>query len=159
MKRTPLGRNVAEIELTNDVLILFSYQTPVACKVNGKYFRTKQFWSVTTSRHINKWLNGADCGEIEQTALDDLMEGKMGKQMFRLIVTKKAQGLRQELEGNDCHTIKSLAGTLFHVATVTSVCVADLTGFVWLYMSKDVPTERWVDVPSEVAEVMGLNSQ
>lgn len=37
--------------------ILYSYQTPVAVHVEGiGYFRTAEKFSVTTSKHINKWL-------------------------------------------------------------------------------------------------------
>lgn len=80
----------------------------------------------------------------------------MKNQNFRVIVTKSNLEGRQELSADDCHTAKSLAGTLFHVNTVVSVCVADITGFVWLYMNKDKPKETWVFVPSALAELIGL---
>ena len=58
MQLTPIAANQTEIE-TDTARIFFSYKTPVAAYVFGKgYVRTEQFWSVTTSRHINKWLRG-----------------------------------------------------------------------------------------------------
>jgi hypothetical protein len=78
MKLTPLAANMNEVEIGN-TLVLFSYKTPVACHIEGKgYFKTDMKWSVTTSRHINKWLalhNTSHVGLIAQKALDDLMEG------------------------------------------------------------------------------------
>jgi hypothetical protein len=44
--------------------IFFSYETPVAAFVPGRGFiRTETKHSVTTSQHINKWLNGVSVGE------------------------------------------------------------------------------------------------
>jgi hypothetical protein len=37
------------------------------------YIRTAQFWSSTTSRHINKWLKGiTEVTEVPQTVLQEL---------------------------------------------------------------------------------------
>jgi len=36
----------------------FSYGTPVAAKVGAKYYKTEDKFSKTTSRHMNKWLEG-----------------------------------------------------------------------------------------------------
>ena len=71
MQLTPIAANQTEIE-TDTARIFFSYKTPVAAYVFGKgYVRTEQFWSVTTSRHINKWLRGGysdlpECAEVTQ---------------------------------------------------------------------------------------------
>jgi hypothetical protein len=61
MKVKSIKKNVTIITLhpgeANQTLLLFSYETPVACHIQGVgYFRTSQFWSITTSRHINQWL-------------------------------------------------------------------------------------------------------
>ena len=59
--------------------VLFSYRTPVAAYVYGKdgfgggFVRTKKWWSVTTSRHINKWIDGVPAKEVAQTYLDNLV--------------------------------------------------------------------------------------
>jgi len=75
MQLTPIASNMTEIE-TDDARILFSYKTPVAAYVFGKgYFKTDKFWSVTTSRHINKWMGSQtakDCALMLQSDLDNL---------------------------------------------------------------------------------------
>ena len=74
MQLTPLASNMTEVE-TDLGRVLFSYRTPVAAYVYGEGFvRTEKWWSVTTSRHINKWLpeNGT-VKEVTQTYLDTLV--------------------------------------------------------------------------------------
>ena len=73
MQLTPIATNMTEIE-TSEARILFSYRTPVAAYVFGRgYVRTETKWSVTTSRHINKWLDGGTAKEVSQTYLDKLV--------------------------------------------------------------------------------------
>lgn len=55
--------NITEIQKTNGTIVLISYTTPVAAFVQGQgFFRTTERYSVTTTRHVNKWLvkHGAD---------------------------------------------------------------------------------------------------
>jgi hypothetical protein len=68
--------------------ILFSYQTPVAAMnlspewhdhFGGSFIKTSKKWSVTTSKHINQWLEGAKAHPVEQEVLDNLSEGTMKK--------------------------------------------------------------------------------
>ena len=76
MQLTPIASNMTEVE-TSEARILFSYRTPVAAYVYGRgYVRTEKWWSVTTSRHINKWI-GKDVTteEVSQTYLDNLVQG------------------------------------------------------------------------------------
>jgi len=75
MQLTPIASNMTEVE-TSEARILFSYRTPVAAYVYGVgYIKTDKFWSVTTSRHINKWIGGKDVTvrEVTQTYLDGLV--------------------------------------------------------------------------------------
>ena len=75
MQLTPIASNMTEVE-TSEARILFSYRTPVAAYVFGEGFvRTEKWWSVTTSRHINKWLpeNGT-VKEVTQTYLDNFVQ-------------------------------------------------------------------------------------
>ena len=73
MQLTPIAPNMTEIE-TSEARILFSYRTPVAAYVFGRgYVRTEEFFSVTTSRHINKWLDGVTAEKVAQTYLDKLV--------------------------------------------------------------------------------------
>jgi hypothetical protein len=77
MKVRDIGSNMTELEL-GSTTVLFSYQTPVAAHIEGDgYIRTSRKWSVTTSRHINKWLasNRAQAPrEVDQSVLDSLTE-------------------------------------------------------------------------------------
>ena len=76
MQLTPIASNMTEVE-TSEARILFSYRTPVAAYVFGDGFvRTEKWFSVTTSRHINKWLDlrqGETAKEVSQTYLDKLV--------------------------------------------------------------------------------------
>ncbi len=78
MQLTPIASNMTEVE-TSEARILFSYRTPVAAYIFGEgYVKTDQFWSVTTSRHINKWLKGGyrdlpEFKEVPQARLDSLV--------------------------------------------------------------------------------------
>lgn len=57
MKLKKLGNNETLIVYNNGIEILFSYETPVAGHIIGEgYFKTDTYYSVTTSKHINKYL-------------------------------------------------------------------------------------------------------
>ena len=74
MKLTPIAANQNEVSINDGTQIFFSYRTPVAAYLPEKgYVRTSKFWSVTTSRHINKYLQGVTNVEtIPQDVLDNL---------------------------------------------------------------------------------------
>ena len=82
MQLTPIAPNMTEIE-TSEARILFSYRTPVAAYVFGRgYVKTEKKWSVTTSRHINKWIAmdmpvtgtvAVTPEKVSQTYLDNLV--------------------------------------------------------------------------------------
>ena len=75
MNLTPIAANQTVLSFTNGAEVFFSYKTPVAayCPLRG-YIRTAKFWSVTTSRHINKWLKGiTEVTEVPQTVLQELV--------------------------------------------------------------------------------------
>ena len=58
MNLKPIRQNMNEVNIGSK-RVLFSYQTPVAyqeCAIPQIYV-TSKFWSNTTSRHINQWLN------------------------------------------------------------------------------------------------------
>lgn len=76
MKIKPVGSNMTELQL-DDVHVLFSYETPVAACIFGEGFvRTAQWYSQTTTRHINKWLDGVDAPEVPQATIDALINRK-----------------------------------------------------------------------------------
>tara|TARA_B100001996_G_scaffold256547_1_gene199370 strand:+ start:152 stop:385 length:234 start_codon:yes stop_codon:yes gene_type:complete len=75
MKLTPIAANQTELTLNNGTQVFFSYKTPVAayCSDSGKFIRTDYKWSVTTSRHINKWLDTRIAESVDQSVLDNLV--------------------------------------------------------------------------------------
>ena len=70
MKLKPIANNQTELHLNGNVFF-FSYETPVAARVGVKYFKTEQKFSVTTSRHINKWLEDVKCETKPQSFFDE----------------------------------------------------------------------------------------
>lgn len=69
-----IGSNMTEA-LIGSNRFLISYHTPVAAYIDGEgYFRTSRKWSSTTSKHINKWLQGVAAKEISQTDLEAMLE-------------------------------------------------------------------------------------
>jgi hypothetical protein len=74
MNLKQLGSNMTALNL-NEVQVFFSYETPVAAMLaDGSLVRTEDFYSVTTSKHINKWLDGREAQEVPQAAIDELVE-------------------------------------------------------------------------------------
>ena len=74
-----IASNVTEVEF-GPYTVLFSYETPVAYHQWTElpppgigFFRTDKFHSVTTSRHINKWLEGAEAQKVSQKHIDALL--------------------------------------------------------------------------------------
>lgn len=78
MNSKPLGANATEVTFEN-VKVLFSYQTPVVYEIlsgdQSGIYKTDKFWSRTTSKHINKWLDGRDAGLVEQQYFDKAIAG------------------------------------------------------------------------------------
>jgi hypothetical protein len=80
MKLKQLGRNMTEIRTDNSD-VLFSYETPVAGWDDVGPFRTDQFFSNTTSRHINKYFADVDPSKIrisKQDHIEDMMLENVG---------------------------------------------------------------------------------
>jgi hypothetical protein len=77
MKVTQVTVTSTQISLADGTEVLFSYSTPVAALVPGKgWIRTEQFYSVTTSKHINRWLAencGGDVATVPQWEVDQLV--------------------------------------------------------------------------------------
>ena len=76
MKIQPYGPNQTLL-LDNGCTVLYSYETPVVLIDNNNHaFKTEKKWSVTTSKHINKFLRteGHEPQEVAivpQEVLDD----------------------------------------------------------------------------------------
>jgi hypothetical protein len=76
MQIKPIASNMTELEV-NNTTILFSYSTPVAGYSDEGAFRTDKYYSVTTSKHINKYLGGKHIGKVvPQSYIDALVENR-----------------------------------------------------------------------------------
>jgi len=51
------------------VTVMYSYETPVAMKIDNKAYQSDEKWSSTTTRHISKWC-GLDVDKISQEELN-----------------------------------------------------------------------------------------
>jgi len=58
MRLKQVASNVSELVLADNLAVLFSYKTPVAGWDKDGAFKTEQFYSKTTSKHINKYFDG-----------------------------------------------------------------------------------------------------
>ena len=78
MKLKQLGPNMTELRFT-DHLILFSYETPVAGWHDCLLFKTKEKYSRTTTKHINKYfrdqwgVNPLSVEKVTQDYIDSLV--------------------------------------------------------------------------------------
>ena len=73
MKLTPIAANQTSVTFNDGTEVFFSYKTPVAAYLPEKgYVKTEKFYSVTTSRHINKWLPTKEVPEVSETFLKQL---------------------------------------------------------------------------------------
>ncbi len=72
MKVRNVGSNMTEL-VTDGCTVLFSYETPVAAYTPTQgYVRTAKWYSQTTTRHINKWLDGVNADEMPQDFFDSI---------------------------------------------------------------------------------------
>ena len=73
MKVQSLGANKTQVDLADGTSVFFSYKTPVAALVPGKgWIRTSTRYSVTTTKHINQWIE-APATEVDQWTIDQLV--------------------------------------------------------------------------------------
>tara|TARA_Y100001973_G_scaffold91717_1_gene140673 strand:+ start:55 stop:306 length:252 start_codon:yes stop_codon:yes gene_type:complete len=82
MKLTPIAANRNIISYNNGNEVFFSYSTPVAgYSTELGYIRTRKYYSQTTSRHINKYLDANNHNldvhftSVDQEVIDNLAEG------------------------------------------------------------------------------------
>lgn len=78
MKLKSIGANKTEVTINDNTRVLFSYETPVAARVltneGTVFYRTLEFYSRTTSKHINSWLPKEDAIEVDQSFFNDLVQ-------------------------------------------------------------------------------------
>lgn len=77
MRLKNLGANKTMITYSNGVQVFFSYSTPVAARLaDWRYVRTNIKYSVTTTKHINQWLDGVLAEEVSQSEIDNLVNAE-----------------------------------------------------------------------------------
>ena len=72
MKLKQIAANVTELTI-NDTSVMFSYETPVAGWNDNGAFRTNEKFSVTTTKHINKYLAGASANIVPQKWIESIV--------------------------------------------------------------------------------------
>ena len=74
MKLTPIAANRNVVSYNNGSEVFFSYSTPVAgyCPDKG-YLRTEDWYSQTTTKHINKYLDNVEATEVSQETINNLV--------------------------------------------------------------------------------------
>ena len=73
MKLKQIASNMTELTVNPSVTVFFSYETPVAACVACKPVRTEECHSITTTKHINKWLNGCEARTVSQSYINGLL--------------------------------------------------------------------------------------
>lgn len=60
-----LRPNLTKIELNDEIGVWFSYETPIAFRVDDKVFISENVWSNTTGKHLNYIDGGAKTGRLK----------------------------------------------------------------------------------------------
>ena len=81
MKLKPIANNQTELHINGNIFF-FSYETPVAARIEGEYFKTDEKFSVTTSRHINKWVENVKCAPQPQSFFDKAFSVPIDKKLI-----------------------------------------------------------------------------
>ena len=77
MKLTPIAANRNVISYNDGTEVFFSYSTPVAGYSNELgYVRTEDWYSSTTTRHINKYLGDIEATKVPQQTINELSQSK-----------------------------------------------------------------------------------
>jgi hypothetical protein len=80
MKIERVGNKKAFVLKTEEIILLISYETPVALilREHKEAYRTKEFYSRTTTKHINEFLYDynnyyKEVKDVEQNGLDSFL--------------------------------------------------------------------------------------
>ena len=68
-----LGASKTILALPSGSEIFYSYDTPVAAQVAGELYKTNEYYSRTTSKHITQYLNGRKAEAVPQSMIDQLV--------------------------------------------------------------------------------------
>ena len=74
MQLTPIAANQTSVSFNDGTEVFFSYKTPVAgYHQDLGYVKTKQYYSPTTTKHINKYLKDCTVKEVDQDVINKLV--------------------------------------------------------------------------------------
>ena len=74
MKIKRLGTSKTLLVLPSGSEAFFSYDTPVAYQMHsGELFKTEEYYSRTTSKHITQYLNGREAETVSQSFINQLV--------------------------------------------------------------------------------------
>ena len=74
MKIKRLGANKTILALPSGSEAFYSYDTPVAFQMHsGEIFKTEEYYSQTTSKHITQYLNGRNAEAVPQSMINQLI--------------------------------------------------------------------------------------
>ena len=86
MKLTPIAANRNIISYNDGTEVFFSYSTPVAgYSTELGYVKTDKWYSSTTTRHINKYLDTIEAATVPQQTINELLA-------FRITKCSQSQG-------------------------------------------------------------------
>jgi hypothetical protein len=75
MKIKSIAQNQTEVHFPREgIVVLFSYDTPVAASIGRYWYKTSKRWTGTISRHINEWLPTGHAIEKPQEFFDNLCD-------------------------------------------------------------------------------------
>ena len=74
MKLIPYGSNQNLVKINKDTEIFYSYKTAVAGKIKGKYYKTNEWYSRTTTRHINNYLGKLKFTECNPSFFESIVD-------------------------------------------------------------------------------------
>jgi hypothetical protein len=81
MKVEPIGSNQTQVTLASGDIVLYSYNQAVAVRVATTgvpcVYVTDYKWSRTTSKHINKFVDGDCVIKFNQAQIDRLANGEL----------------------------------------------------------------------------------
>ena len=74
MKIKRLGASKTLLALPSGSEIFYSYETPVAYQMHsGELFKTEEYYSRTTFKHITQYLNGREAETVPQSFINQLV--------------------------------------------------------------------------------------
>ena len=102
MKLTPIAKNQNIVNYDDGTEVFFSYETPVAGFHEALgYVKTANWYSSTTTRHINKYLGVIKADEVPQEIINSLANG-----CYK--ITDYGSYTKEQIESTTCEELSNL---------------------------------------------------